>query len=209
MRIILLGIRVNINTLSANTLQCTLNEPGCLTLVIDTQRKHSNLTHLVYQTKHAPYCEGYTTSGYGTKLMSVVDQLNNIYMIKTCALEDMSKVGQDYLSMLYFIKHGMTWYGHLNYMRPDEEKFRRRAKYFLSMPMSFWCGSLYDNNEDVALDAEVMAIKYRNYSFVDLVKNVTDKEDREILNDLWCETMLRGSNLTSEALVKSTKTYTY
>jgi len=136
------GINLKISTLDSIVV-VELEQQGCLTLVINCITRTSKLTHLVYQTTDRTRCHQFQARGYGSKLLHIVDAINRMYNVTACSTEDFSTVGGDYLSMLYFLQHGLTWYASKGYIRNDEASFLRRAGLFVEEPLYSGEGSSF------------------------------------------------------------------
>jgi len=154
----------------------SLNQKGCLEYTVTIgEKRTSHVLELMYGIEgKKESCSGYNTiNKYGTFLMELVDALNNNFNVASCSLEDDATIQAEgkykgvYLSMLYYLKHGMSWYNSLGYLS-DNLKFAKKINGFLEKPITEWTKYVKNRNYGGSLRDRVDSTggSYMNWLFI-------------------------------------------
>ena len=134
----------------------SLNQEGCLEYTVTVGEKRTSLVlQLLYGIKgKKESCSGYTIDKYGTFLMKLVDALNYNFNVTSCSLVDDATIQAEgkykgvCLSMLYYLKHGMSWYNSLGYIYKHQKKLSDRINSMLDQNISEWAKYIKNRNND-------------------------------------------------------------
>ena len=133
----------------------SLNQKGCLEYVLfknTKQRPTSHVDKLMYNIQgNKESCSGYTINKYGTFLMRLVDAFNDNFHVKSCSIQDDATIPEGKykgvcLSMLYYLKHGKSWYNSLGYYYVTQKKFIEKINDYLQKNISEWAEYIENRN---------------------------------------------------------------